>query len=139
MSQENVEIVRRLIDAWNRNEQERDVPLERVVPFLDPGVIFDATRRIINPKTYVGIEGIRAMLAERDEVWEEFRMEPDELVDAGHRVVAIGSWVSKGRASGVEVNQPIADVFTLHGGRVVRCEVGYSDRAEALRAAGLPE
>jgi hypothetical protein len=63
-----VEIVRRLIEAWNRNEQERDVPLERVVPFLDPGVIFDATRRIINPKTYTGIEGIRSMLAERDEV-----------------------------------------------------------------------
>jgi ketosteroid isomerase-like protein len=137
MSQENVEVVRRLIEAWNRNEQERVVPLERVVPFLDPGVIFDATRRIINPKTYAGLEGIRAMLAERDEVWGEFRMEPDEFVDAGDRVVAIGRWVGKGSGSGVEVNQPIADVFTLHGGRVVRCEIGYSDRAEALEAAGL--
>ena len=139
MSQENVEIVRQLIEAWNHNEQDRVVSLESVVPFLDPGVIFDATRRIINPKTYAGIEGIRAMLAERDEVWGEFRMEPDEFVDAGDRVVAIGRWVSKGRGSGVEVNQPIADVFTLHGGRVVRCEIGYSDRAEALEAAGLRE
>jgi hypothetical protein len=94
---ENVEIVRRLIEAWNRNEQERVVPVERVVPFLDPGVIFDATRRIINPKTYAGIEGIRAMLAERDEVWGEFRMEPDEFVDAGDRVVVIGRWVGKGQ------------------------------------------
>jgi hypothetical protein len=51
MSQENVKVVRRLIEAWNRDEQERVVPLERVVPFLDPGVIFDATRRIVNPKT----------------------------------------------------------------------------------------
>jgi ketosteroid isomerase-like protein len=79
------------------------------------------------------------MLAERDEVWGEFRMEPDEFVDAGDRVVAIGRWVAKGRGSGVEVNQPIADVFTLHGGRVVRCEIGYSNRAEALEAAGLRE
>jgi ketosteroid isomerase-like protein len=139
MSRENVEIVRRLIEAWNRNEQESVVPLERVVPFLDPGVIFDATRRIINPKTYAGIEGIRAMLAERDEVWGQFRMEPDEFVDAGDHVVAIGRWVGKGSGSGVEVNQPIADVFTLHGGRVVRCEIGYSDRAEALDAAGLSQ
>ena len=139
MSEENVEIVRGLIEAWNRNEQESLVPLERVVPFLDPGVIFDGTRRIINPKTYTGIEGIRAMLAERDEVWREFRMEPAEFVDAGDRVVAIGRWVGKGKGSGVDVNQPIADVFTLHGGRVVRCEVGYSDRAEALEAMGLSE
>ena len=139
MSQENVKVVRRLIEAWNRNELDRVVPLERVVPFLDPGVIFDATRRIINPKTYAGIEGIRAMLAERDEVWGEFRMEPDEFVDAGDRVVAVGRWVGKGSGSGVEVNQPMADVFTLHGGRVVRCEIGYSDRAEALKAAGLSE
>jgi ketosteroid isomerase-like protein len=139
MSQQNVEVVRRLIEAWNRNEQERVVPLERVVPFLDPDVIFDATRRNINPKTYDGIEGIRAMLAERDEVWGEFRMEPDEFVDAGDRVVAIGRWVGKGSASRVEVNQPIADVFTLDAGRVVRCEIGYSDRAEALAAAGLRE
>jgi ketosteroid isomerase-like protein len=139
MSQENVEVVRRLIEAWNRDERERVVPLERVVPFLDPDVIFDATRRIINPKTYAGIEGIGAMLAERDEVWGEFRMEPDEFVDAGDRVVAIGRWVGKGRGSRVEVNQPIADVFTLSGGRVVRCEIGYSNRAEALEAAGLRE
>jgi ketosteroid isomerase-like protein len=139
MSQENVEIVRRLIEAWNRNEQERVVPLERVIPFLDPAVIFDATRRIIDPKTYAGIEGIRAMLAERDEVWGEFRMEPAEFVDAGDRVVVIGRRVGKGRGSGVDVNQPMADVFTLHGGRIVRCEIGYSDRAEALEAAGLRE
>ena len=64
-------------------------------------------------------------------------MEPDEFVDAGDRVVAIGRWVGKGSGSGVEVNQPMADVFTLHGGRVVRCEIGYSDRAEAFEAAGL--
>jgi ketosteroid isomerase-like protein len=139
MSQENVEVVRRLIEAWNRNEQERVVPLERVVPFLDPDVIVDTTRRIINPKTYAGIEGIRAMLAERDEVWGEFRVEPDEFVDAGDRVVAIGRLVGKGRGSGVEVNQPIADVFTLHGGRVTRCEIGYSDRGNAFEAAGLQE
>ena len=47
MSQQNVEVVRRLIEAWNRNDLERVVPLKSVVPFLDPGVIFDPTRRIM--------------------------------------------------------------------------------------------
>jgi uncharacterized protein len=133
VSQENVEIVGRVIEAWNRNEQER------VIPYLDPDVIFDATRRLLNPKTYAGIEGMRAMLADRDEVWGEFRLEPDEFVDAGDRVVVIGRWVGKGRGSGVEVNQPIAHVFTLQDGRIVRCELAYRDRDAALGAAGLPE
>jgi hypothetical protein len=81
MSQENVEIVRQVIDAWNRNEQER------ASRFLDPDVILDATQRVVNPKTYAGIEGMRAMLADRDEVWDEFRLEPNEFIDA-----VIGSW-----------------------------------------------
>jgi uncharacterized protein len=133
MSQQNAEVVRRVIEAWNRNEQER------VIRFLDPDVIFDATRRVINPKTYAGIEGMRAMLADRDDVWEEFRLDPDEFVDAGDRVVVIGLWVGKGKGSGVEVKQPIAHVFTLRNGRVVRCELGYLDRGEALEVAGLSD
>lgn len=131
MSQQNVEIVRRVIDAWNRDEQET------VIRFLDPDVVFDATRRLINPRTYTGMEGMRAMLADRDEVWEEFRTEPDEFVDAGDRVVVIGRWAGKGKGSGIEVQQPVAHVFTLRGGRVVRWELGYTDRGKALEAAGL--
>ena len=135
MSHDNVEVVRRLIDAWNGNEQERVVPLERVVPFLDPGVIFDATRRIINPKIYAGQRGFGPCWPNGTRCGE-FRMEPDEFVDAGDRVAAIGRWVGKGSGSGVEVTQPMADVFTLHGGRVVRCEIGYSDRAEPSKPPG---
>jgi ketosteroid isomerase-like protein len=69
MSQENVEIVRRLIEAWNRNEQDR------VIGILDPGMVIDAARRRVNPKTYTGMQGIRRMVADREEVREEFRME----------------------------------------------------------------
>jgi ketosteroid isomerase-like protein len=131
MSQENVEIVRRLIEAWNSNEQDEAIAI------VDPGVVIDATRRRVNPKTYTGRQGMRRMLADTHEVWEEFRMEPDEVRDAGDRVVAIGRWVGKGKDSGIEVQQPVADVFTLHDRRVIRLELGFTDRAEALEAAGL--
>jgi uncharacterized protein len=131
MSQENVEIVRRLIEAWNSNEPDGAIAI------VDPGVVIDATRRRVNPKTYTGRQGMRRMLADTHEVWEEFRMEPDEVRDAGDRVVAIGRWVGKGKDSGIEVQQPVADVFTLHDRRVIRLELGFTDRAEALEAAGL--
>jgi uncharacterized protein len=130
MSQENVEIVRRLIEAWNSNEQDEAIAI------VDPEVVLDATRRRVNPKTYTGMQGMRRMLADRDEVWGEFRMEPDEVLEAGDRVVAIGRWVAKGKGSGIEVQQPVAHVFTLQDGRVVRVEISAT-RDEALEAARL--
>jgi ketosteroid isomerase-like protein len=118
MSQENVEVARTVLAAWNSNQHDR------VVGLLDPQIVFDATRRVVNPKTYVGLEGMRLMVADRDEVWEAFRTEPSEFVDAGDRVVVIGRWVGTGKGSGVEVQQPTAHVFTLHDGRIVRWELG---------------
>jgi hypothetical protein len=53
--------------------------------------------------------------------------------------VVIGRWVGKGKGSGIEVQQPVTHVFTLHDGRVVRVELGYTGRDEALEAAGLSE
>jgi ketosteroid isomerase-like protein len=133
MSQEDVEIVRGVIDAWNRTQPED------AIRYLEPDVVLDATQRRINPKTYNGVEGMRAMLADRDEVWEEFRLEPDEFVDAGEWIVVIGRWVGKGKGSGIEVQQPVAHAFRLQDGRIVRAELSYADRRAALEAVGLRE
>src|SRR3954452_3189407 len=119
MSQADVEIVRRVVEAWNRYEPDA------ALPSLDPEVVFDATRRRLNPKTYVGLEGMQEMLADRDEIWEKFGTQPLEFIDAGERVVVVGRWVGKGKSSGIEIDQPTAHVFTLHAGRITRWEFGY--------------
>jgi uncharacterized protein len=133
MSQQNVEIVRGVLAAWSRYEEQS------VLGLLDPNVVFDATRRKVNPKIYVEMEGLRLMLADRDEVWDVFRTEPHEFIDAGDRVVVTGWWVGKGMGSGVEVQQPTVHVFTLRNGRVVRWELGHTSRREAFEAVGLRE
>jgi ketosteroid isomerase-like protein len=79
------------------------------------------------------------MVSERDDVWEKFRIEAEEFIDAGDRVVVVGRLVAKGRGSGVEAESPTAQVFTVREGRVVRWEFGYADRADALKAVGLAE
>lgn len=61
------------------------------------------------------------------------------MIDAGSRVVVVGRLVGKGKASGVEVEQPIAGIWNVRDGRVVRVELGYTDRAEALAAVGLSD
>jgi ketosteroid isomerase-like protein len=133
MSQENVEIVRNLYRAWDAGDRDA------VVHFADPEVVVDATRRVFNPATYVGVEGVRQWWTDMDEIWQEFRTENLEFIDAGDRVVVSGRLVGKGKASGVEVEQPIATVWTLRAGRVVRWEMGYNGPREALEAVGLSE
>jgi uncharacterized protein len=133
MSQENVEVVQRVLAAWRRYEERS------VFGLFDPDVVLDATRREMNPKTYVGMDGLRHMLADRDEIWDDFRTEPDEFVDGGDRVVVTGRWIGRGRGSGIEVEQPTVHVFTLRDGRVVRWELGHTSRREALEAVGLRE
>ena len=133
MSQENVELVRNAYMAGNKGD--RDAALRSA----DPEIVIDATRRVLNPATYVGIDGARQWFAEMDEVWERFGLEMDEFIDAGDRVVVLGRLTGKGKASGVEVEQPIATVWTVRDGRIIRGEIGYTSRREALEAAGLRE
>lgn len=133
MSQENIEVVRRVIAALAEGDRES------VWRYFDPEVVVDASRQRLNPATYVGIDGLRRMVAAADAVWDGIRTEPLDLLDAGDRVVVFGLLMGKGKGSGVEVRRPTAQVWTLRGGRVVRWDVGYTNRAQALEAAGLRE
>ena len=133
MSQENVEVVRNAVAAFAAGDRER------ALAFFDPQIVVDATRFVFNPATYVGIEGLRQMVAATDEMWEKIRTEAHELIDAGDHVVLLGRLVGKGKGSGVEVARPTGQVWTLRDGRIVRWEIGYTDRSQALEAVGLRE
>ena len=76
--------------------------------------------------------------AEDLEAWEERRLEADEYIDAGDKVVVFLHEYRRGRGSGVELEAETALVVAVSGGKVVRIQ-GYLDRDAALRAAGLPE
>lgn len=67
------------------------------------------------------------------------RLEPLEFIDAGDRVVVFSRLVGKGRGGGVGVERFSAQIATLRNGRLVRWEIGYTDREAALEAAGLQE
>jgi ketosteroid isomerase-like protein len=80
---------------------------------------------------------LQAFDAELDEVWDDHRIEPQEFIDAGDRVVVLQREYQRSK-SGVELEIDTATIFDLHEGRVVRMQ-GYMNPAEALEAAGLSE
>jgi uncharacterized protein len=129
MAQDNVEIVRRGYEHFNRSG-EADYSV------LDPDVVYDLSRRTFDPLVFRGHEGVRDFLTLVREQWASRRMEPQELIDAGDKVVASVRLVGVGKQSGVETTANAAHVWTVRGGKIVRLTV-FQTMEEALEAVGL--
>jgi ketosteroid isomerase-like protein len=132
MSQENVDTVRRSLDAY----AARDV--ESMLSFVDPnGELYSAIIGGAEGRVYRGHAGFRSWFAETQVAFEELRTELTEFRDLGDRVLGFGRVRARGRESGVELDSATGWLFTLRDGKIVRAE-GYLDPAKALEAAGLP-
>ena len=129
MSQENVEIVERLVGAFNsRND-------EAVASLLAPEVEFES----LTLQLYKGRTGLSDYRNNLDDAWAEWRTEADRFLRAGaDRVVHMHRVVGRGTSSDVPVTQDIAILWTLRAGKVVR-GTAFLDPQEALKAAGLAE
>ena len=129
MSQENVEVVRELWDAYSRGD------IDRVIALSDP---YDVLVTLEEGPLH-GPDAIRANYARWMEAWEE---EPettvDEVIGTGDHVLMIACFQGRGRGSGVRVEQRLYEVYTLRNGSILRVDE-FSDRAEALEAVGLRE
>ena len=133
MSQENVEVVKALMDAVNR----RDIDAFAGVTTSD-FEWFPVFAARVEGDVYRGREGIEAFLGEVDETWEEFRPMPEEYRDLGNRVLGLGRLKTRGRGSGVPTDEPWGGVYDVRGGKISRIRT-YLDHDEELRAAGLSE
>jgi ketosteroid isomerase-like protein len=130
MSQENVELVRKAVAAFNARDTEA------VLSFIDPEVEFESAAE---HKTYRGIQGMRQYREDSDAVMEGFHTEGDQFLDAGgDRVVHLYRIVGEGAGSGVPVSRDGAILWQLQDGRLFKGKV-YLDKGEALEAAGLTE
>jgi ketosteroid isomerase-like protein len=134
VSQENVELVRRIWDAQERRKTEDAFAL------YDPAIVWDATR-VTGPLAgvYHGHQGLRQFFREWQEPFEAHHAQAETFIDAGDNNVVVGVRLSgRGKSSGVEVEMPRSYVYRLRNGLVVRVEV-FETKAEALEAVGLKE
>jgi ketosteroid isomerase-like protein len=133
MSQENLEIPRRLIEAYGRG----DIPA--FLELLHPEVEWIPIMAALEGRVYRGREGVRRWLEELGRHWEYFQPCYEEYHDLGDRVLIFGRWRARGRASGVELeNQPATWLYEIKDGKAIWMRT-FTDRAEALQAAGLSE
>jgi ketosteroid isomerase-like protein len=135
MSQENVEVVKRWVDALNAGDE---------ASFLDTWddecEFLTVTGSQIDGTPYSGREGLRRYWEERMQTWTELRFDAERVLEGNNDdvVVAIGHFLVKGRGSGVLVEQRIGVVYRLRGQKIRYCR-SYLDPKDALQAVGLSE
>jgi uncharacterized protein len=135
MSEENVEIVRRGYEAWNR--RDFDQVLEDADPEIEWTFAGAAAQFPGTDPVYRGHDGVRRFWQTFIEPWEQVKVEVEELRDSGDLVVAPVRFQAVAR-DGLKVDAPFVHVFTFRGSRVVRFEA-FAERKEAFEAAGLSE
>ena len=133
MSQENVEVIRKAIEARNRD-------LDEWVAFFDPGVQSSDVLIAVGMRTETqGIDELRRHAEKWGEAFDEFREEIVDLVDFGELVLAEVRFHGHGEASGARVTANQVDFYRVRDGLITEYRSGYRSRQEALEAAGLPE
>ena len=125
MSAENVELVRRIYDAWDRAQSARDFIAEDV--------------EYVNPSYAVepGIRRGRASFRVVRETYEDFMVHIEDILDAGgDDVLVLAHYTASGRGSGIPLQGEHAYVWTVRDGQAVRFQWFQSHR-EACEAAGM--
>jgi ketosteroid isomerase-like protein len=131
MSQENVEIVQRIMQRF------ADQDIEAALEDIDPEATLDwSNSDALDSGVYTGRAAWRSFMQARDEALGERRFEPAELLTpAADTVVLVGRVRERGRVSGVAVETRGATVWTLRDGKVVSLKI-YQSTDEALKAVG---
>jgi len=147
MSQENVEIVRRLqpdpkadlVELFVRGADDAEVEAATAAAapaFTDDFVcVFHA----LSNEPRRGLRGLRECWLDWLAPWESYRAEIEELIDAGDRVLVLSRDIGLRAGMDKEVDFHGSAVWTVRRGKVARAEFFTADRASALEAAGLSE
>jgi ketosteroid isomerase-like protein len=131
MSQENVELVQRMVNAWNRGDYEtaRD--------FFDPEVEVEVALGADYDGAYSGHIGLARLMR----FWGAFgsyRSDMQESIAAGDAVVALMRHQATGKSSGIDVEMSQWSVYVFRDGKIVR-HAQFRSEAQALEAAGISD
>jgi hypothetical protein len=137
MSRENVARARQAYAALNSAYKKGDVA-RMVDEFAHPDLVITTAGGFPERGEWRGPEGAREFIEGQMEAFEEMRIDVDELIDGGDRVLAHARFGGKARHTGIELDFSVYHVLTIEDGKTVRLEM-YAERTPALEAAGLSE
>jgi ketosteroid isomerase-like protein len=135
MSEENIEFIRKAVEAWQRGGIE--AMLEYASPDIEWNVRADMPDHV---GTHQGHDGVRELHGAMTEAFEDMAYEPQEYIDAGDRVALVLHRLVRGKGSGIEIAERRGEtwVFTIRDGKVAAVQE-YPTKGQALQALELSE
>ncbi len=142
MSKEDVEVLRRVYEAFNR----RDMPA--MLECFDPAIKIEETEdleyaalllRVLGPRFvvlsggYTGHDEVRRLFETVWAISEWFTVEPEEFIDQGAEVIVPLLLHARSADAGTEGQARTAHLWRMAGGKAIRLGV-YADRERALAA-----
>src|SRR4051794_34027650 len=123
MSQENVEIVRRLVGAWNGGS------IDTLLGLFDPDCEVTFSPEVPEPGPFHGHAELRRWAEGFMTAWESHHAEIVETHDAGDAIVVSLHLTGLGGGSGVEMEETDAHLFAVRNGKIVRWQnfLDYSE------------
>ena len=137
MSQENVEVVRRFIEALPRAQASDD--WQPVFAEVDPDVEITDLDISLDTECYRGHDSVRKWIGVWMESWESWALEDVQVQPVGEdRAIGLFLVRARGKGSGIELTRRDALVCTLRAGKIGKGTY-YNDQQQALKAVGLEE
>ena len=128
---ENVELVRRGYEAFDRED------IDGILPLLDQQVEWRNPEDSPIAGVWHGHKGVRDWFALTREVYDEMRFRPDEFKELPDgRILVLLHAGFKAKQSGIEMKLPFAHLITIRTGLVTHLQM-YTDQQRAWEAAGL--
>ena len=132
MSQENVEVVRRVYERWAYGDFSAADFFDSTIEYLRIGAETpDMEGR------WLGLDELSTAMREYLRAFSDLRIEAERIIDlSGDRVLVLSRHTARGKQSGVPIDHELGDLFTLRGHKIVHF-ISYWNRPDALEAAGL--
>ena len=131
MSQPNVEVIRRGLEALSSGD------IDRILEFVDPDFEGQVPPELsTEPDTYRGHAGMRRYFQSFWDDMEDIRFQADRMWEAGDSVVVDTRMTARGKQTAIPVEQRFGQIWTLRDGRAIAVE-NFASVGDALEAAGL--
>ena len=130
MSEEDVEVIRKGIEAFNAGDVEAMLALAD--PDLEWRPAFGAATG--GATAYHGYAGFREYWRGTQDIFDYFRFEPEQVIDDGTSIVVVGRGSGRAKGSGIQIDQPFAMLWKVRAGKTVFGQT-FTDPAEARAAA----
>jgi ketosteroid isomerase-like protein len=135
MSQENMEIVRRGIEQFNRQFTSTE---KLDLDFWASDVVLDTSNAVFDAAIFRGHVGLREYLAWVRGMWKLQQLEAQEFIPVDEdRVIVPVRLVSVGRDS-LEIAARGAALITVADGKITHMKA-FQSKTDALKAAGMSE